>query len=199
MKSFLAAVFLGILVGATITINGAAPGNFAYGKVAPYIFAGGFLAGFCLSWFPIELALRFVKRRRLDATLIISVVPFFVGALCTGLWEVGRYSDKKESEKIVAGRLDSQAQMEIVRRYQSHFAQGGGPAHDWEALMQLARSPSTDPEVLRAIASDSRLDEFAQFLGRNPSTPDDILEGYAKDRNRAFYLRENPKWKGRVQ
>jgi hypothetical protein len=99
--------------------------------------------------------------------------------------------------KIASGSLDVKEQIKIVTRYQDHFGKGGGPAYDWEALMDLARSPSTDPEVLRAIANDERLGEFVQFLGSNPSTPIEILETYAKDRNRAHYLKNNPKWRGR--
>jgi hypothetical protein len=196
MKAFLIALIVGAVTGVIAVASGASPANFAYGKVAPYILAFGFVGGAGLAWFPLELFFRRIDRRRFDGTLLISAAPFCLALFSVGSWAVGRYSDRIEIQKIMSGGLNSKEQMAVVSRYQSHFGRGGGPAHDWQALMELARSPSTDPEVLRVIATN---DEFTQFLGRNPNTPDDILESYAKDRNRSFYLKDNPKWKGRIQ
>jgi len=185
MKAFLVALVVGIVASFVAVSSGATPGNFAYGKIAPYILAVGFAGGVSLAWFPLELLFRRIDRKKFDGTLILSATPFCLGLVAVGFWAIGRYSDEAKFGRLLSGGLSSKEQLAIVTRYQSHFAER------WTC----SRLASTDavgpiaidnPEVLRAIAIDSRLDEFIQFLGPNPSTPDDILESYAKDRIEHF-------------
>jgi len=44
MKAFLIALVVGVIAAVVAVSSGADPGNFAYGKVAPYILAAGLLA-----------------------------------------------------------------------------------------------------------------------------------------------------------